>query len=79
MVQEWRHQEDENANLELSCVRSIFLCSLSHSVLKCAAVIKQFGGGGGAGGAWVVRGSSILNLSASACEEHYPLNKTLSS
>lgn len=37
-------QEDENANLELSCVRAVFPCSLSRGALKCTAVIKHFEG-----------------------------------
>lgn len=61
MVQERKHQDGENANLELSSVLSIFLYSLSHTLLKSTAVMKQSGGGmsGGRGGAWVVRGSSL--------------------
>lgn len=45
MVQERKHQDGENANLELSSVLSIFLYSLSHTLLKSTAVMKQSGGG----------------------------------
>lgn len=74
MVQERKHQDGENANLELSSVLSIFLCSLSHNTPEEHGSDEAVRGGMGGGRGRSMGGLRLLSLKS---EPLLPLKKVI--